>query len=577
MTDPQAAGVPSAAPSITRRCAIIAAVLLLALFGVASYSESIMLPPIDDSDEPGYFNEACWIAEHGGPVGFAGACLRGSYPFDARHPLVQVLASPWAHRSLEAVRPMRAVHVALSVAALAGVFLLGRRIAGPHAALFLTALLALTVNWYAKSRVLTAEPVIYALFFAAWALTAGAVTPRWRWFMAGLMVGLAYLAKGTAMLILFAFPVAWAAWGLMEWRRRRAEPETVRRAWRPMLLKSALPFLAGFLLLGGLLLARNTVRYGNPLSNINDRLIWLDSWTDHVLLFQDDLKDAPSLGGYLRTHSAKQIDSRVAYGLQKETPRFLGGLAADQEFGRAVFGLTLVASVAIMLAGVWRVIRARASWTGVYTLSLLAVGFGLFTWHAQITFASRFMATFAPIFGIYAFAAGPGWFLNRPKIATLTRWSSLAIAVLAIVLLAGRTGWSDLTLPRGPVPMTPQYRWLLDWHEREVAHAGHACFQTPYLAPRYTFGWLLSDASKVYALPAAKSFEEVQRYMDSKGAKYLVVERDSLKERMNLFRDCFDYDAAGELRLLRAPPGWALEIRDPYAPAQFFIFKRVGR
>jgi hypothetical protein len=46
---------------------------------------------------------------------------------------------------------------------------------------------------------------------------------------------------------------------------------------------------------------------------------------------------------------------------------------------------------------------------------------------------------------------------------------------------------------------------------------------------------------------------------------------------MNLFQDCFSYDAAGELRLLRAPPGWALEIEDPYPPAQFFIFKRVAR
>jgi hypothetical protein len=159
----------------------------------------------------------------------------------------------------------------------------------------------------------------------------------------------------------------------------------------------------------------------------------------------------------------------------------------------------------------------------------------------------------------------------------LARWSSLAVAVLAMALLAGRTRWSDLTWPRGPAPMTPEYRYLLDWHQREVAQAGKVCFQTPYLAPRYAFGWLLVGEGKVYALPPAKSFDAVQRYMDSKGATYLVVERDSLRERMNLFQDCFSYDAAGELRLLRAPPGWALEIEDPYPPAQFFIFKRVAR
>jgi hypothetical protein len=342
---------PSAAPFLTRPCAIIAAILLLALFGLASWSESMMLPPMDDSDEPAYFDEACWIAEHGGPIGFVRECLQGNYPYSGRHPLIPVLASPWARRSLDAVRPMRAVHVAVSVASLAAVFALACRMAGPEAALFLTALLSLSINWYAKSRVLTAEPVIYAAFFAAWALIAGKVKPRWRWFLAGAMVGLAYLAKGTAMLILFAFPVAWAAWGIAEWRRRRGGlASAIRCAWRPILLKSALPFLAGALLLAGPLLARNAVRFGNPLSNFNDKVIWLDSWTEHVLLSQDDLKETPSLGRYLRAHSLKEIAGRVAFGIENQTPRFLGRSVHTEPSGSGLLPVYVLRSDHVRLA-----------------------------------------------------------------------------------------------------------------------------------------------------------------------------------------------------------------------------------
>src|SRR5208282_1439858 len=110
---------------------------------------------------------------------------------------------------------------------------------------------------------------IYAAFFAAWALIAGKLKPRGRWFLAGAALGLAYLAKGTAMLILFAFPVAWIAWGALEWRRRRREKRQPQKgeiaiedkgpAAAPAVfrvsalsrLRSVLPFLAGLLLLGG--------------------------------------------------------------------------------------------------------------------------------------------------------------------------------------------------------------------------------------------------------------------------------------------------------------------------------------
>ena len=52
--------------------------------------------------------------------------------------------------------------------------------AGPGSALFLSALIALSINWYAKARVVCAEPLVYTPFFAAWALTSKAPTVNHR-------------------------------------------------------------------------------------------------------------------------------------------------------------------------------------------------------------------------------------------------------------------------------------------------------------------------------------------------------------------------------------------------------------
>ena len=186
----------------------IAGIVLLIAFALAAYSESLHLPPAFEGDESAYYHETCWIAEHGGATQFFLRCLLGRYPYDNRHPLIQWAASPWGGRLLKAVRPMRAVKVLLSVVSLVAVWWVFRRRIPAEAALFLTALLVLTENWAIKARVFVVEPVVYALIFLAWALIAGWLRPRWRWFWAGAAAGLAYLSKGTAILLLLTLPPA---------------------------------------------------------------------------------------------------------------------------------------------------------------------------------------------------------------------------------------------------------------------------------------------------------------------------------------------------------------------------------
>lgn len=557
-----------------RGALLLLAALLAVFFGLGVYSEAMLYPAIDDSDEPGYFDETAWIAEHGGALGFLGQCVKGTVPFEYRHPLIQWLAAPWARRTLEAVRPMRAAKVGVSVLCVVALYLLCRQMAPAHLALAFTALVALSRNWYMKSRVLCVEPVVYLLFFLAWVLIAGLWRPRGRWLWAGAATGLTFLAKGTAVLLLLAIP---AAVVIHLATRRRAVPPPPPSATRaPSFGVHAALFVLGFALLASPLLVRNAVRYGNPLYNRNSELIWADQYSAHLMTDEQRAQAPLTLSDYVQGHSLGDIVERLAVGAVKQAPRLLGSLAPDAGFGRVVWVLTLLLSSLLVALGLWAAVERVRTWGGIYTLCLVGVTFALFAWHHPITYASRFIATLGPVCGFLALSVGPVMVWRR--LEPFRRWAfpaAVAVVVLAILLMANRIERYGLVRPAGRVAETEEYRFLYAWYEREVIEAKQVCFQTPYLAPRYAFHWVWAGSGLIHELPPFERFADLQAYMDQKGAQYLVIERDSLLDREALLVDYFGYDDAGALKMAAEPPGWRLWMADPYGETDFVILRRA--
>lgn len=569
-----AAGRGAAAPQVPEWLVVLIAGLLMLAFGLAAYTESLSIPPMDDSDEATYLTESAWIHEHGGIPGFVLACLKGEYPYEYNHPLVQVLASPVADYELQAILPMRAVKVELSVLALVLTFAVAWRIVGPTRALQILALLALSRNWYTKSRVLTTEPVIYALILLGWALVAGRLRPKWRWLWAGAACGLAFLTKGTALLLLLALPPAICLHLLVG--RLRRKKVALGHLWRPWALKSALPFLIGFVVVAGVLMARNTVRRGNPLFSKNSLLMWADSWDQHPEIAEDIRLERFTPWQYVKRHTFGELAGRLIYGLKKQAPRLATALMADPGFTRPVMGLTLIASLIVMAVGLARLVRDGGTLSGQYTLVLLALGLALFAWYAIHTYASRFAATLAPMIVFYAFLDAPPLTRGSFSMRRLAGWAALPVAALATALLAGRIDTRALLLPPTAPPATPEYRFLLDWHRREVGVNGAVCFQTPYLAPRYAINWLVRGQGAIYPIPGVATFAELQKIMDERGAKYLVIERDSLADRKAILSEWFYVDEFGALKMRGAPPGWRVSVVDPYGSTDFIILERAN-
>lgn len=161
-------------------------------------------------------------------------------PFDPRistGPVVLLPVAALLATGMDPVLAARLVPLGFWVLLLAGLAVLGRRIAGRWAALLAVAVpLAFTADAGVSPLQGPADLLgeIPAAALLVWAL---AVLPRRAW-LAGLLVGLAVQAKLIAALALPAFAVA--LWVLADghgWARLR---DTVRRAWLPLLL-SAVP------------------------------------------------------------------------------------------------------------------------------------------------------------------------------------------------------------------------------------------------------------------------------------------------------------------------------------------------
>ena len=567
--------VPGRTVFSSSRIILATFVVLLVVWSLSVYIRSVNLPPGDYGDEGAYLQHACWLAERGGPRAFLTTCATGEFPSLHSHPLAMVAASSVAQRSLSALLPMRMTKIALAIVAAILTFVFAWRVLGPHGALALVASLLLSRNWFTKAAVVTSEPVTYALIFWAWALVAGLLRPRLRWLWAGVAFGLAFLSKGTALILLFALPPAWLLLLISSrvWRRR-----FVRRLgdWRTLLIRCILPFMLGASLGGGPLFVRNVVRFGNPLHNANSALMWTDNWSDIIYLQRGERLEQFTPWYYLTHTSPGRIAQRLVFGVKKQTPRLLCSLFMDRSFGALLYFGSSLLSVCVMGLGLVGMLRQCKTWRGAYSLSVVGIGFLLFCWWSYMTYASRFAATFAPIIGAYAILTMYALSRRRPSLRRCVRGLGLVLGGSAVVILLVVTPWktwrSDLRRPVASAELT----YLADWFKVHVDDKGKNVFQTPYLAPRYSFGWILGGRKgHVYQIAAYEDMSAFQRDLDARSAHYIVIERDSLRERLPLLGEYFEI-TNDALRIRRLPAGWTLKVADPYGATDFVILERAA-
>lgn len=343
---------------------------LLVQFALIRWTRESTSEPGDDQGD--YLRVARLIQSQGGWTGLAKGIADGEWREDNRHPLYVALLAiePTADRGRELSR-----WFALSTTLLAS--MAAWRSAGPFAGMLAAFFLATNRAMIDAGSIVACETLYALLVVCCWwcVRSEGSIRPG----LSGVWIGLAYLTKGSALLLL---PVS-----LVVLRKN---------GWRSVALCAA-----SFLVVAAPLLWRNQLVYANPFHGFNDKFLLADSYDDGIRRASHDASAhgtvavAPhenglgprSVARFWREKGFRGIAARSGNGILVESfvlLRSVGPWPFDS--GRAVWG---VAQWAMLLLLGLAVAPSRFGWSWVIGSFLL---FGLsFAWYAPIATSDRFL------------------------------------------------------------------------------------------------------------------------------------------------------------------------------------------
>ena len=357
-----------------------------------------------DDDQGAFLITAREIHDSGGIPGLISALFAGEFVEANRHPLYLALLS--IQPTFEFGKGLSATSGTLSLVLLT--MLLARKRGWQTAGVF-AVLLATNSAFSQFSSTVVCDVLMLLLGGLIWLIhlpgipvlpDSQAETRRSliQAATAGGLLGLAWLTKGTGLVLLGGY-LLWliAAWMISE-RRARAEsdrPRGMTPVWRG-LGQIACVTLA-FVIVAGPLLIRNVRRFDSPFHNINSLLLFADQYEDLEPMLQSGVTTGQAARNWLATHDAGDIIRREVSGLIWELFIILRSLGPPPlDDARVLIGFPLA-----ICAALW--MFARRSAADGLLLVWGIVCWSVFAWYVPIAAGERFiLPLLVPLLGTAA-------------------------------------------------------------------------------------------------------------------------------------------------------------------------------
>ena len=171
-------------------------ILILARFTTQTYARMLTNSNSSDGDQGAFLQLSLDLRE------------QGKLTDGTRNPLYPAVLAPLAHRDWAFFTTAKLISLTFGLLAILALFLLGTRHFGLFAGLVAAYLLSINVEFIVHSATALTESLLVFLFIAAWFAMVMALKHPHRskyWVAAGVLVGFAYLAKGSGQLLAFAF------------------------------------------------------------------------------------------------------------------------------------------------------------------------------------------------------------------------------------------------------------------------------------------------------------------------------------------------------------------------------------
>jgi len=366
-------------------------------------------PLPEGNDQAAFLSQARAVGQAGGPPALVRQLFAGEYTEANQHPLyVAILSCIPEYEVGKRISAMCGLTALLLFSF--GIARQYGNLAGGLTGL----LLAINAAWCQLTARVVCEGLLLLIVAAVWLVALSLPDERTSakrspllWVWAGLLLGLAWLTKGTALVLLLGL-LLWRVSYAVNWQRClparfRTEPATEKTetgllSWKRVLVSGAL-VIAGFAVIAAPLLVRNARVYGSPTFNANSYLLFEDEFSEpHALIEQRG-----SLGNaaqhYWQTHSVTQIVKREVKGMVWQVFIFLRSLGPlPFHEGRLFFGLLLLPFLLIgLLADSRPARRLYLIWMLLFWLA--------FAWYLPIAADERFlMPLLLPTFAFISLA-----------------------------------------------------------------------------------------------------------------------------------------------------------------------------
>ncbi len=486
-----------------------------------------------------------------------------------RHPLYPALISLFASRDLSYFTRAKLVSLAIGLVALLTVYLLGQRLYSSSVGLIAMFLLSINNEFRWASCSVLAEVLLVLLFLIAWYWAVqGFAESQHRCFVwAGFCAGLAYLTKGTGLLLLFAFLASIVIMAIV-YKRIPAG-------------RGTLSFLLTFVIVASILLVYNYRVYQNPFYNYNTtHAMWLEEWEEYY-----SLQSPPTALTYLKTHTLQEIVARQWAGMGAMAHVFIDVLlwlksSSIHGWLKSPFVLVpaFVIVVGLTLCFGEKVIsywQNRKEET-IFTIVLVTLFYLAFAWYAQVLADRRFLLPLVPI--IYLVVTGFLWELGKGLLARFGLMGDVRLALVgyaAFCILSLPLLGSDLAAFKFEDPFRSDRLNNLDrtevmsWLEREVEAGTVIAYEPGHTLPT----WMYADRFDFIGVPYKASWQTVESYLEERGARYTIFNRQLLARRKPLFGHFLYRKGSKRIAVLALPSNWDLALAHGGLPCQYCIFR----
>jgi 4-amino-4-deoxy-L-arabinose transferase-like glycosyltransferase len=488
-----------------------------------------------------------------------------------RNPLYPALLATFAHRDWSYFTVAKLLSIVFGLLTIVAVFVLGWRRFNPFTGITAAYLVSINVEFTAHSARALTESLLVFLVVLAWFAMLYALDDKARWgywALAGVLVALAYLAKGSGQLLAFAFVIS----GVLIYRGRLF---TSKSFWI---------FVAAYLITVSPLWIYNTRTYGSPTFNYAiTHQMWMDSWSEW---HPDDTDNLPTGLSYLQTHSLGEIFEREWTGLLAERNILIKTLYPTRTLMVDQFLLSPLSWYALALLILLPLIFWRRSYqfvlqhrsAVVLTTLVIAIFFVLFAWYTPIIPGTRFLLSIMPLIflmGAYILS------LILGDIAQRGRWGQILVvtAVLVVILMQMRW-WLGTVQEPVQVLLTSS---LFD-HDREFGQDAAAPLKwlaEGYPGARVAWGpsghslpvWAFTDRLNLVRYPPnVTDIPDLTADFTSRGVEFVIVDIDMVARHKTLLEERFPSNGYA-IEITETPPNWAFAYAYRAIPCEWCIFR----